>query len=388
MKEVGIGRLFYLKQILEKILLAFEYIDDNESLEALVKQYEKADLLVLDTEFVRTRTYYAKLGLIQAYDGKTLALIDPLAVTNLSVFWALLTQPDLIKVLHSCSEDLDVFAHYAQCQPAPLFDSQIGASLAGLGHSLGYAKLVEQLLSVSLDKGESRTDWLKRPLSQAQLDYAANDVYYLYELYPQLIETLQNQSRLDWVLAESERVTQNRLTPIEPAEAYLKVKNAFQLLPKQLACLRDLAKWRLEVAVKRDMAVGFVIKDHALITLSKKQPQNMAQLAKLADLTEQEKRVHGKKIIEIISQVSDEPLPEPIDVIALKTGYKSAFKAIKQALVTQAEAAQVPIELLGSKRHIHEYLRWLWDGKKGDLPLILTGWRANIVGEHLNDIGV
>ncbi|WP_299008710.1 ribonuclease D [uncultured Shewanella sp.] len=369
-------------------MLAFEYIDDNERLEALVRQYEQADLLVLDTEFVRTRSYYAKLGLIQAYDGQTLALIDPLAVTNLSVFWALLTQPNLIKVLHSCSEDLDVFAHYAQCQPAPLFDSQIGASLAGLGHSLGYAKLVEQLLSVNLDKGESRTDWLKRPLSQAQLDYAANDVYYLYKLYPQLIETLKNQSRLDWVLAESERITQNRLTPVDPEEAYLKVKNAFQLLPKQLACLRDLAKWRLEVAVKRDMAVGFVIKDHALISLSKKQPKSMAQLAKLTDLTEQEKRVHGKKIIEIMSQVSDEFLPEPIDVIALKTGYKSAFKAIKQVLVTQAEAAQVPIELLGSKRHIHEYLRWLWDGKKGDLPLILTGWRANIVGDHLNDIAV
>ncbi|WP_299495413.1 ribonuclease D [uncultured Shewanella sp.] len=369
-------------------MLAFEYIDNNASLEALVKQYEQADLLVLDTEFVRTRTYYAKLGLIQAYDGKTLALIDPLAVMDLSVFWALLTQPNLIKVLHSCSEDLDVFAHYAQCQPSPLLDSQLGASLAGLGHSLGYAKLVENLLSVSLDKGESRTDWLKRPLSRAQLDYAANDVFYLYELYPQLVEKLKNMDRLDWVMAESERMTQNRLTPVVPNDAYLKVKNAFQLLPRQLACLRDLAKWRLEVALKRDMAVGFVIKDHALIALAKKQPQSLTQLAKLIDLTEQEKRVHGKKIVEIINQVNFELLPEPIDVIALKTGYKSAFKAIKQVLMTQAEAVQVPIELLGSKRHIHEYLRWLWDGKKGELPLILTGWRADIVGEHLDTITV
>lgn len=378
----------FCERILEKILLAFEYIDDDASLEALVKQYEQAELLVLDTEFVRTRTYYAKLGLIQAYDGKTLALIDPLAVTNLSVFWALLTKPNLMKILHSCSEDLDVFAHYAQCQPGPLFDSQLGASLSGLGHSLGYAKLVEQLLTVSLDKGESRTDWLKRPLSQAQLDYAANDVYYLYELYPQLIDKLRTMGRLEWVLAESERMTQDRLLPVNFEEAYLKVKNAFQLLPRQLACLRDLAKWRLEAALSRDMALGFVVKDHALIALAKKQPQSITQLAKLTELTDQERRIHGKKIIEIINQVSVDNLPDPIDVIALKTGYKSAFKAIKQALVTQAELKEVPIELLGSKRHIHEYLRWLWDGKKGDLPLILTGWRADIVGEHLNEIGV
>ncbi|MCL1125267.1 ribonuclease D [Shewanella surugensis] len=367
-------------------MLAFEYIDDNVSLEALVEQYEHADLLVLDTEFVRTRTYYAKLGLIQAYDGKTLALIDPLAVTNLSVFWALLTNPNIMKILHSCSEDLDVFAHYAQCQPSPLFDSQLGASLSSLGHSLGYANLVEQLLNVSLDKGESRTDWLKRPLSQAQLDYAANDVYYLYELYPQLIEKLQARDRLDWVFAESERMSENRLIPVAPDEAYLKVKNAFQLLPKQLACLRDLAKWRLEVALARDMALGFVIKDHALIALAKKQPQSVSQLAKVTELTDQERRVHGKKIIEIINQISFDNVPDPIDVIALKTGYKSAFKAIKQALVSQAELKDVPIELLGSKRYIHEYLRWLWDGKKGDLPLVLTGWRADVVGDLLGEI--
>ena len=146
----------------------------------------QSDILVLDTEFVRTRTYYANLGLIQAYDGKRLALIDPVSITDLSGFWQLLSNPNIVKLVHSCSEDLEVFAHYGQCQPTPLFDSQLAASVAGLGHGLGYAKLVEMCLDVSLDKGESRTDWLKRPLSDAQLQYAANDVYYLYQLYPEV----------------------------------------------------------------------------------------------------------------------------------------------------------------------------------------------------------
>ena len=183
-------------------MLAFEYISNENALALLVAQYEQAPLLVLDTEFVRTRTYYAKLGLIQAYDGKTLALIDPVAIKDLSPFWALLTNKNIIKLLHSCSEDLEVFAHYGECQPTPLFDSQIAASLAGMGHGLGYAKLVEQCLSIELDKGESRTDWMKRPLTDAQLQYAANDVSYLYQLYPQILQKLTEQNRLD--LAEPE----------------------------------------------------------------------------------------------------------------------------------------------------------------------------------------
>ncbi|MGL5409223.1 MAG: ribonuclease D, partial [Shewanella sp.] len=164
----------------------FQYVSDEASLNALVAQYQQSKLLVLDTEFVRTRTYYAKLGLIQAYDGKTLALIDPVAIADLSQFWALLADPTIVKLVHSCSEDLEVFAHYGQCQPLPLFDSQIAAALCGMGHGLGYAKLVETCLDEVIDKGESRTDWMHRPLTQAQLTYAANDVLYLHQLYPQL----------------------------------------------------------------------------------------------------------------------------------------------------------------------------------------------------------
>ncbi|MGS0674644.1 ribonuclease D [Shewanella sp. 0m-4] len=364
-------------------MLAFQYIEDDASLAALVEQYQEADLLVLDTEFVRTRTYYARLGLIQAYDGKTLALIDPLAISNLDLFWQLLNKESSVKLLHSCSEDLEVFARYGQCQPTNLFDSQIAAGLAGMGHGLGYAKLVEQTLDVSLDKGESRTDWLKRPLTEAQLNYAANDVYYLYKLYAQLVDKLEEQGRLDWVYEEGIRMTQGRLDMPDPELAYLKVKNAFQLTSNQLAILRDLAKWRLQRALQKDLALGFVVKDHALIALAKKQPKTSNDLYKLTELTEQEKRIHGKELIKLIANVNYDNPPKPLDVIALKTGYKVAFKSIKNCITEQAEANAIPIELLGSKKYIHEYLEWIWANKKGDKPLILTGWREAIVAEAL-----
>jgi ribonuclease D len=368
--------------------LTFQYVEDDASLSELVAQYSRASVLVLDTEFVRTRTYYARLGLIQVYDGKTLALIDPLAVNDLSGFWALLQRDDIVTVLHSCSEDLEVLAKYGACQPKVLFDSQIAAALCGLGHGLGYAKLVEQCLNITLDKGESRADWLKRPLTDAQLHYAANDVEYLYQLYPQLLEKLQTSNRLAWLYEEGARMTEGRLDLPEGDYAYLKVKNSFQLNPKQLAYLKVLAKWRLEKAIVKDLALGFVVKDHALIALAKKQPKTSNDIFNMSELTEQEKRVHAKAIIAVMATADLTNLPEVIDVIALKPGYKSAFKLIKNCLAEIAESHDVPMELIGSKRHIHEYLEWHWAGRTGELPLLLCGWRASLSEEKLKQLNL
>ncbi|NMH64149.1 ribonuclease D [Shewanella salipaludis] len=367
-------------------MLAFQYVSDEAALAQLVEQYRQAKLLVLDTEFVRTRTYYARLGLIQAYDGKSLALIDPVAIQDLSPFWSLLTDPGIIKLVHSCSEDLEVFAHNGQCQPGPLFDSQIAASVCGMGHGMGYAKLVETCLEVIVDKGESRTDWMKRPLSEAQLNYAANDVFYLYKLYPQLLAKLEQQGRLAWVYEEGERMTQDRLAAPDTSVAYLRVKNAFQLTQQQLAYLKVLAKWRMEKALARDLALGFVVKDHALIALAKKQPGSLPELLRINDLTEQEKRIHGKDLLRVLQTADLANLPEAVDVLALKPGYKSAFKAIKNCLTQVCEHHQVPVELLSSKRHIHDYLQWLWAGKQGETPLVLSGWRGTLAAEALGQL--
>lgn len=369
-------------------MLSFEYIDTQAALDRLVKRYQKSTLLVLDTEFVRTRTYYAKLGLIQVYDGQILALIDPLVISDFSGFWALLTNEKIIKILHSCSEDLEIIAHYGNCQPKPLFDTQIAAALCGFGHGIGYAKLVEQCLSVSLDKGESRTDWLKRPLSQQQLSYAANDVYYLYRLYPLLLDAAKKQHRLAWIQEESLNLTQNRLIEPDEEQAYLKVKNVNQLSPMQLAYVKVLAKWRLQQAISRDMALGFVIKDHALTALAKKQPKTLTDLNQCPELTPNEKQVHGNKLIKILQTADLEHLPEPIDVIAFKPGYKVTFKKLKASLSEVCNQHSIPEEMLASKRYIHEYLRWYTSDNRNDKPTILKGWRAILVGNALENIEI
>lgn len=369
-------------------MVKFEYIKAQSELDSLVKQYQQSDILVLDTEFVRTRTYYAKLGLIQAYDGKVLALIDPTDIDDLSTFWALLTNNNILKLVHSCSEDLEIFQHYGQCQPAPLLDSQIAASLCDLGHGLGYAKLVDSCLNVSLDKGESRTDWLKRPLTQAQLQYAANDVYYLYQLYPILKSLLDKKQRFQWVIDEGARLTSAKSKSVSSDDAYLKVKNAFQLTSIELAYLKVLALWRMEKAIVKDMSLGFVVKDHGLIALAKKQPKTLTELTRINELSEQEKRIYGKELIMALKNVDLSYLPEQVDVLALRPGYKAAFKTIKELLSDICQQQQIPIELLASKRLIHDYLYWYWKGKKAMKPILLTGWREKIVSSAIELVKV
>ena len=165
----------------------YQLIEDQNSLNNLCEQLVKAKVLAIDTEFVRTRTLYAKLGLLQVCDGEQLALIDPLAIDDLSPFWALLTNENITKVLHACSEDLEVFLTAGDCKPVNLIDSQIMMSFLGHGLSLGYAAMVKHYTEIELDKSESRTDWTKRPLTEKQLNYASADVDHLFSIYPKLL---------------------------------------------------------------------------------------------------------------------------------------------------------------------------------------------------------
>src|SRR5690606_2289663 len=158
-------------------------ITDNAALAAYCQQAAQAKVLALDTEFIRQSTLAPKLGLIQMFDGNALALVDPLEITDWAPFMQLMSDNRIVKLLHSCSEDIEALATIGVIDINPLFDTQLAAELIGWGSSMGYARLVEQLTGEVLDKSESRTDWLARPLTATQLQYAANDVHFLYPLY-------------------------------------------------------------------------------------------------------------------------------------------------------------------------------------------------------------
>lgn len=366
----------------------WQWIEDSETLAELCKQCRQGDYVAIDTEFVRTRTYQAQLGLIQLYNGTTLALIDPLAPLDLQPFWDLLADESVVKVLHSGSEDLEIFAQRGKVLPKPLFDSQVAGVLLNLGSPMGYAKLINHYTDIELDKGESRTDWLARPLSAAQLNYAAADVYYLYQIYPTMLDAITKMGRLEWLWQEGERACGGRLDPELPERAYLKVKNAWQLKPKQLAVLRSLAAWRLETAMRKDLALNFVIKDAELLALAKRAPRSLAYLEGIDAIDPRTVKRHGRSILGAIARADLDNLPEPIDANGFDPEFKEAITEVRKVVQQLAKQHEVLPEFLASKKLVGQYVNYIWNDKFGKEPVLLQGWRGEICAEPLQKLAL
>jgi ribonuclease D len=374
--------------------MQYQYIKTNEDLAAFCDKAKMKQSIAIDTEFVRTRTYYPQIGLIQACDGEQLVLIDPLQIDQFDCFKALLIDANVTKVLHSCSEDLEVFWRYFGVIPTPLFDSQIAASFCHMGNALGYAKLVETLLGISLDKGESRTDWLARPLTSEQCHYAANDVIYLMQLYPILLEKINALGRLDWVFDEVQLQTNKKEFQLPSEWTYLTTKHNWFLKGKSLLILQKLAQWRVEKARRKDIALNFIVRENCLVNIAKREPLDLHNLKAIEGLGPIDVRRHGEEILSIVSLCNEsesEGYPENIQRLTDFPKFKGISKAIRALCEEKAEQFDVPIEVLASKRQVNQLLKWLWfknDETRilGLEPDFLIGWRREILQKELEQL--
>lgn len=376
--------------------MQYQLIENSESLQALCQQYTQAEVLAIDTEFVRTRTLYPRLGLLQVFDGKQLALIDPIAIDDLSPFWQLLTNEKIIKVLHACSEDLEVFLTSANCKPVNLIDSQIMMSFLGHGLSMGYAAMVEHFTGIEVDKSESRTDWTKRPLTQKQLRYASADVEHLFNLYPKLVAEIEQIGRLGFAKQETQLLIERKFTPIDDNLLYRQVKMAWRLNPQQLNNLKYLTAWRYQQAKKRDLPLGFVVKEHTLMAVAQSNPQNLAAMTKLNGAEVLDIRHKGKAMLAVLKQAAqtkEADYPSKIQRLDEYPGYKQIFKQVKTFITNISEQHNLAIENLASKKQINQFLSWYFDlngakeVNKGDAskPDILTAWRCELFGQALQE---
>ncbi len=364
--------------------MTYLYIDDNQQLADFCQT--SAIVLAIDTEFVRTRTYHARPGLYQLNDGERTALIDPLAVTDCSPLWRLLHNPERLCLLHAGGEDLELFQHQSGALPARVHDTQLAAAFLGLGAQLGFAPLVEQLLGVSLDKAHARTDWLARPLSAEQLSYAADDVIYLYPLYEKLHAQLAEKGFLGWYEQECEAAVKRRGESTTPELAYLDIKNAWTLDRQALGILQQLCAWRLNEARKRDLAVNFVVREAHLFRVAERAPQSLTDLNRLG-LDPMEIKRHGKTMLALVQQALSMPesWPAPVKRLVDFPDYKAELKRIRTVIEQAGEAADVPAELIASKRIIHQYLSWKWRLQESDStpPVLLQGWRGELLSGKL-----
>jgi len=362
-------------------------VESAAALAAAADAWAGAEALALDTEFVRERTFFPRLGLIQVSDGRAAYLIDPLAVADLAPFAAVLSAPRTVKVVHSASEDLEVFKRALDAVPEPLFDTQIGAALAGVGGSLGYQKLVAAVLGVELGKGETRTDWLARPLSPAQRSYAAEDVAYLLPVYERLRAELQRLGRLHWVLEDSAALLSG-LTRLDedPESAYRRIRGAGRLNRRQLGVLQTLAAWRDQEARRRDLPRSFVLKEDLLLSLATRQPTVARDLERLPALDARQAARDSATWLALIEKAlarPDSELPEPAERLPFTPAVRQLEDRLRQLVAERAAALGIPPEILSSRRNLSGLLKSALVDPEPRLPRELSGWRREEIGEEL-----
>jgi ribonuclease D len=373
----------------------YQYIEDQTEFNLLCERLAKADVLAIDTEFVRTRTLYPKLGLLQVCDGNELALIDPVTIANLTPFWQLITNKDIVKVLHACSEDLEVFLHSGstdtqQCKPVNLIDSQIVMSFLGHGLSMGYAAMVQHYTGVELDKSASRTDWVKRPLTTKQLDYASADVEYLYQIYPQIIKDVKEKGWLKQAIQESQLLIEKKCLPIDEHSLYKNIKMNWRLSAKQLNTLKYLTTWRYLQAKQRDISLGFIVKDNTLLGLAQSLPISVEAMYKLEGVEVRDIKNKGNTLLGVMRQaqsVNESDYPKTITRLDNHPQYKPFYKLIKSFIQKTAEENGLTADNLASKRQINQFLAWhfnLNDVKNNQGPVeLIYGWRLALFGKEL-----
>ncbi len=259
----------------------YDYIDTQEKLEQFVDTISKYDWIAIDTEFIREKTYYSRLCLLQIATTDHLACVDPLAIDDISALKKVLYNPNITKVWHAAHQDQEIFYNLFGEPPAPIFDTQPAAAVLGVGDQIGYARLIEEFMGVSLAKTQSRTDWSRRPLTEKQLDYAIDDVRYLREAYPKIVKQLENQSRLEWLQSDFDRYTSVDTFEPNPDEMWKKVKGHQRLKPLQLTIVQALAAWREALAIKKDLPRKWIMADELILDLAMQQPTNIDEMDQL-----------------------------------------------------------------------------------------------------------
>lgn len=371
--------------------MTYQLITTSSALAAFCAQAAQAEVLAVDTEFVRQTTLYPKLGLIQLFDGHQLVLVDPLAIDDWSSLQQLFADPSVCKVVHSCNEDLEALATKNLLPIVPLIDTQLAAELAGWGGSQGYAKLVQRVCAIELDKSESRTDWIARPLSELQLDYAAKDVEHLLDVYQALKTELLAKGQYDLLLAEGEHLIARRSSVIPALFRHLDLKNSNLLTPRELAILRELVIWRQQHAQQQDMALGFIFKDHHLLDIAKRRPGSLESMFNIPELPGREVRRYGKTVLALIEQAKTLPLeecPQPFYHTDVFLGFKEELQRITDAVKAAAKASGIPAEFIAVRRQSTEYFNWCWrvsDEDRAQLPVpeFLRGWRRELLLKYL-----
>lgn len=355
------------------------FVDDESTLAELCQLIERSDVVAMDTEFMRERTYYAQLCLIQLATDDVIACVDPLAISHLNPLLELLYDPKRLKILHAARQDLEIFFDLKGDVPRPVYDTQIAATLLGHGDQLGYAKLVKAMLSINVDKEHSRTDWSKRPLDDAQIKYAENDVRHLIPMYRLQMDQLTKLGRESWLEADFENLSDINLYAPRKENLWKRIKGTRILKRKQLAVIQQLAIWREEIAQKFNNPRKWIISDDVMLDLARRTPSSLEEMEKLRGWKGSMKK-YADDIVEQIrqaKQLDESRWPVEEDTIVLSTEQEALVDFLMGIVRLSAVANDVAPTVLATRKDLDRLVQ-----NKTDVA-VLKGWRYELVGGSL-----
>lgn len=377
--------------------MAINYVNDSAVLNRLCEKWQQEAYLAIDTEFERTNTFYARLGLLQIADSDACYIIDPLQIEDWQTFVELLVSSNCMLVLHSCSEDLNLIQTFFGCLPVAIFDTQIAAAFLGIGFSISYQSLVETLLGLEVAKDETRSDWIKRPLSDKQILYAATDVRYLLPIRELLAKQIEQRGTSPWFRAECEQqlITAKAIEDCSQWQSlYAGISNAWRLDKPALQALQILCVWREQKARQRNKPRNWIVKDKDLFNLCSLIGRSFCEGALTIDVLMNvdgvDRRFLQRNAHELLTLLSEKNNTQELDLSLLKKPLSAPFrqklKRCQQVANAKAQELEISPELLGRKRYLSELVRNV--ERNGELQWLgeLSGWRRPLLEPGISKI--
>lgn len=361
-------------------------IDHPKALAGYCQRLASAGRIAVDTEFVGEKYYYPKLELIQVSDGHETALIDVPAAGSLGPLAAILGDPSRLKIFHAAESDVPILGRALGCDPLPLFDTQVAASLLGYGAQISLANLIRSILETDVSSKQSTSDWTQRPLTEAQLAYAAADVLYLHQLEEELRRDLESEGRFGWYEGEQEAKLKNmaRNGDEDPATLYRRVKDWMSLHPRELVILRELAIWREERARKENLPRKAVFTDDGLIEFARFQPGDKEAARKLRRVHQGQVNRHFDAVREIIDRGRNIPRDQwPEKPAGERPDIPTGLLELCLALVrTESERRRIAPTVVATTSDLQRVVARRGNLDPDEHP-ILRGWRREVAGARL-----
>lgn len=361
----------------------------QEGLDGLVEHIRSEGRFAFDTEFVSEETFEPVLCLVQVATRERLAVVDPLAVRDLSPFWECVIDPSIEVVMHAAGEDLRICRFQTGRIPSRVFDVQIAAGLVGTGYPLSLGNLVHQMLRIGLAGGETRTDWRRRPLSDSQLRYALDDVRHLLGLAERITEQLDHLGRAEWAEREFADFL-DQINGRSEEERWRRLSGLHQLNRRGLEVARRLFDWRMDDARRANRPLRQILRDDLLIAIAKRQPATRKDLEALRDFNRPHLLSKSNEILALIAEaqaVPPEALPEHAERHEEGPGLAMVVSLLAATLTRCCAEHRVASSLVGTTSDLKELVRWYVDGRPDHrLPTLVQGWREVVCGRTLLEV--